>query len=59
MEFAPKASLTARPDAAADTSPGGPSLAEALKSQLGLKLVAQKKLLEVIVIDHLERPTEN
>ncbi|HEY6328689.1 MAG TPA: TIGR03435 family protein [Blastocatellia bacterium] len=40
-----------------DTS--GPTVFDALKQQLGLELKAQKGLAEVIVIDHLERPTEN
>jgi uncharacterized protein (TIGR03435 family) len=40
-----------------DTS--GPSVFAALKQQLGLELKAQKGLAEVIVIDHVERPTEN
>jgi uncharacterized protein (TIGR03435 family) len=40
-----------------DTS--GPSVFDALKQQLGLELKAQKGLAEVIVIDHVERPTDN
>jgi uncharacterized protein (TIGR03435 family) len=37
----------------------GPPVFDALKQQLGLELKAQKGLAEVIVIDHVERPTEN
>jgi uncharacterized protein (TIGR03435 family) len=37
----------------------GPNVFDALKQQLGLELKAQKGLAEVIVIDHVERPTEN
>ena len=59
FEFAPEVKLSAQPDADWDSMPGGPTLAEALKRQLGLKLVAQKRTFEVIVIDRLERPTEN
>jgi uncharacterized protein (TIGR03435 family) len=40
-----------------DTS--GPTVFDALKQQLGLELKAQRGLAEVIVIDHVERPTEN
>jgi uncharacterized protein (TIGR03435 family) len=60
IEFFPEPNLTASPDAAADAAPVGPSFAEALKSQLGLKLVEQKRPTEVLVIDHIEeKPTDN
>jgi uncharacterized protein (TIGR03435 family) len=44
---------------AADTPDGPPSLFTAVEEQLGLKLVASKSPLKVVVIDHLERPVEN
>lgn len=37
----------------------GPSLFEALEKQLGLKLEPTKGLVDVIVIDHIEMPSEN
>jgi len=37
----------------------GPSLTEALQKQLGLKLESTKGPVDVIVIEHIERPSEN
>jgi uncharacterized protein (TIGR03435 family) len=37
----------------------GPTFLEALKEQLGLKLVAQKGPVEVVVVDAVARPSEN
>jgi uncharacterized protein (TIGR03435 family) len=45
-----------RPDVAAAE---GPSLFTALQEQLGLRLRAQKAPIEVLVIDHVEKPTGN
>jgi uncharacterized protein (TIGR03435 family) len=38
---------------------GGLSLFEAVSKQLGLKLAMQKRPLPVLVIDHVEQPTDN
>jgi len=59
LEFAPEPAATSAPDGMPDFVPVGPLLAEALKSQLGLKVVSQRKPIEVIEIDHLEKPTAN
>ena len=59
--------LTFRPD---DLPPAGqsqtlpadenaPTLTTAIEEQLGLKLESTKGISEVLVIDHIERPTEN
>jgi bla regulator protein blaR1 len=37
----------------------GPSIFAAVQEQLGLKLEAQKSPLDVLVIDHIEKPSEN
>lgn len=44
---------------AADTAPSAPSLYDAFEQQLGLKLSAEKTLVDVIVIDKVEKPTAN
>jgi uncharacterized protein (TIGR03435 family) len=40
-------------------NPGAPSLFTALQEQLGLKLDAERELVDVLVIEKIERPTEN
>jgi uncharacterized protein (TIGR03435 family) len=37
----------------------GPSIFKALEEQLGLKLVAQKGPVEMLIIEHVEKPSEN
>jgi uncharacterized protein (TIGR03435 family) len=47
------------PDELQGAPDAGPSLFTALEEQLGLKLVSAKGPVDVIVIDHIERPSEN
>jgi uncharacterized protein (TIGR03435 family) len=37
----------------------GPAFIEALRKQLGMKLVAQKGPYDYLIVDHIEQPTEN
>jgi uncharacterized protein (TIGR03435 family) len=52
-----------RPPADADTPPApegsGTTFRQALRDQLGLKLVPAKAPIQTIVVDHIERPSEN
>lgn len=51
VTFAPEGPVAAPSDA--------PSLFTALQEQLGLKLDPEKELVEVLLVDRIERPTEN
>ncbi|MGO8735278.1 MAG: TIGR03435 family protein [Terriglobia bacterium] len=46
-------------DSASSPEPSGPSLFTALQEQLGLKLASTKASVDVLVIDYIERPSEN
>jgi uncharacterized protein (TIGR03435 family) len=47
------------PNADAPEAPPGPTFLEALREQLGLKLESTKAPLPILVVDHVERPSEN
>jgi bla regulator protein blaR1 len=63
LQFAPDDSVRASTPTPMGSAPppetDGPSIFTALQEQLGLKLVAQKQQVDVIVIDHMEQPTPN
>lgn len=56
LEFTDPRVLTPQNNAAGDSRP---TLAAALEDQLGLKLESKKGPVEVLVVDHIERPTAN
>jgi len=47
------------PEYARQPNDSGPSVYTAIQEQLGLRLRAEKTPIDVLVIDHLEKPTEN
>jgi uncharacterized protein (TIGR03435 family) len=66
VEFTPEPSEVRLPPGAAPGPPGaeasepGPNLVAAIEQQLGLRLVATKAMLDVVVVDKAEKvPTEN
>jgi uncharacterized protein (TIGR03435 family) len=59
LEWTPE--LTSAPPPNPDVPPDtqGPTFLEALREQLGLKLDSTRAPLQILVVDHVERPTEN
>jgi uncharacterized protein (TIGR03435 family) len=57
LKWTPESTGTAKPDNGAAIE--GPSIFTAIQEQLGLRLRAQKVAVDVIVIDHAEKPSEN
>jgi uncharacterized protein (TIGR03435 family) len=58
IEFAPPPGAPA-PNGEAPAEVEGPAFLDALREQLGLKLESTKAPLTVLVIDKVERPSEN
>ena len=59
LEFTPDPAAAGGQPPAAGGDANAPSLFTALEEQLGLKLVPQRGPVEMLVIDRVERPTEN
>ena len=57
LKWTPEPMYAAGPDNGAD-DPGG-SIFTALREQLGLRLVPSKGPVDTLIVDHLERPSEN
>ena len=51
--------LEGSPDSVPPPDPQGQTILTALKEQLGLKIESRRVPVDVIVIDHLERPSAN
>lgn len=59
LTFAPDDSVRRFPDLPAPPPGDAPNIFTALQEQLGLKLESAKGPVEVLVIDHVEKPSEN
>jgi uncharacterized protein (TIGR03435 family) len=67
LEWAPEQPLDAQaggmmgaaPLGGGREAPNAPPFPKALKTQLGLKIELQKRPMEVMVVDHIERPSAN
>jgi uncharacterized protein (TIGR03435 family) len=59
IEFAPESNAPSPPNADAPADIQGPSFLDALREQLGLRLESSKAPLQILLVDHVERPSEN
>ena len=59
LEFVTDESTPAMPPPPPGSDMPGPSIAQALRQQLGLQLETTKGAVEVIVVGHAERPSGN
>jgi uncharacterized protein (TIGR03435 family) len=47
------------PDKEPPADASGPNFVEALKTQLGIKLLRQRSTIDFVIVDHVERPSPN
>jgi bla regulator protein blaR1 len=59
LNWIPVRNVASAPGTEAQPAAGGPTFEDALRQQLGLKLKPTKAAIQVLVIDHVERPSGN
>lgn len=59
LEFVRDSRNATSPDAATAPAPDGPTFDEALSDQLGIRMESRRAPMQMMVVDHLERPSEN
>ncbi|HEV8146592.1 MAG TPA: TIGR03435 family protein [Bryobacteraceae bacterium] len=59
LEWTPEANSPPLTDTGVASDPQGPTFLQALHDQLGLKLEATNGRVQILVVDHVERPSEN
>lgn len=59
LEFTPESKVPAPLGSNASPDPDGPSFQQAVEDQLGIKLQPRKTSMEVMVLEHVEHPSEN
>jgi uncharacterized protein (TIGR03435 family) len=59
LDWSPDQKSSDSRDSTSISDSSGPTLFTAIQEQLGLQLESQKASVEILVIDHVERPSEN
>jgi uncharacterized protein (TIGR03435 family) len=59
IDVRPESHNATPPSSSAEPEPVGPTLLEALREQLGLKLEPTRAQIQVLIIDHVGRPSDN
>jgi uncharacterized protein (TIGR03435 family) len=59
IEWTPESNTPEPPNADGQTDLQGPTFLDAVQEQLGLKLESTRASIRILIIDHVERPSEN